>query len=200
MLLVILLLLAWPLAADSIHLVVTCQGKGDLHKLLFSICDQDLLCRFLYSLDSRASKFHHQLNIFDLFVEDALDNHTLLWSGDWRPIFEIHFNATAVPCHDSFNVTNSTDLETSLFHFYALERMTTHKQYISRHHCGHRNERLLFDKVSNLFRCHCPSDKLCDDVDGLHRDVLTLIHCLLLGLFFLILVALLYVSIRLMKQ
>jgi hypothetical protein len=203
MFLLTLFLLLWPLAADRPEITLQCRGKGDLHKLLYTICEHDLICRFLYSLESRASKFHHQLSIFELFSED--ENETLMWRGEWRPLFHILYNHTGPSCHEvplniSGNVTDILSLERSLFHFYALERMCTHKEYISRHRCAHRNERLLFDRVAGNFHCLCPEGKSCEDSDGLHEDVLTLLHCLLLGIFVVVFGAVIYVSVRLLKQ
>jgi hypothetical protein len=196
LILLVLLTLTWPSLTDRPVITITCRNTADLQQLLFTICEEDHLCRHLYSLGSHTSKFWHQLELFDIFTED--EEAAEMWRGRWRPRVVVLYNGTGDSCLVLANTTDS--LENSLFNFFVLERLRSHKEYISRHRCAHRNERLLFDSMSKHFRCHCLEGKLCEDNDGRHREILDLIYGLILGIFCIVLVVVIVLSVRLLQR
>ena len=160
-------------------LEVTCESHRDLNELLFSICADDYVCAFVYSIDDgrqRHNKFWHQMRVFDLFGQRG--NYSFS-HGRWPTNITVLINASAASC---YNLTGLSAEDQALFNAVALDRMKTHKQYFSSQVCPHRNERLLFDNVTMQFHCHCPEDKDCSG-DSTHTSTVTILYGLTLGLF-----------------
>lgn len=180
---------------------IECRNYRDFYQLIYSICNQSILCSEMYYLDNRASnndynfrKFVYQLSLSQLFLvhdynsplsleEQASYTQLFLLEDnvpiEWIPHYIINLrNTTNVTCATSVNLYSSENINfvhstTYLLHAY--------KYYVQNdYQCNQFNEWLILDS-HNRPHCECRPGKSCDD-DTNNRTIIIILTVVIMVL------------------
>ena len=178
--------------------IIECQSYRDFYTLLYSICNQSILCSEMYYLDIRSStttaarlnfrKFVYQLSLSRLFIIENINNYTIEGERDdgashlfllednvpvaWIPHYIIRIaNTTVTPCSVSIDIYASANLS---FVYSVTYLLHAYKTYIvNDYRCDHFNQWLVLDS-QNRPHCECKHGKSCDTENNYKAIIIVL--------------------------